>query len=76
MENKIVELAVKNNLPRAQVNELKTMFYTGETNTPHAATLEPMLAEILKEATASAQETFGFPDGFNPPKDGPPIMLF
>lgn len=67
VSDKLLEMRNNGQISQEQYNELRTLFFNPEANTPHAATLLPMLKQVAGEQLNAIQKDAGFPDGYTPP---------
>lgn len=65
--DKLLEMRNNGQISQEQYNELRTLFFDPGANTPHAATLLPMLKQVAGEQLKTMQKDVGFPDGYTPP---------
>lgn len=67
VENQLMNMQTDGKINQQQYNELRTLFFNPGANTPHAASLLPILKQVTNEQLNNMQKTVGFPDGYAPP---------
>lgn len=65
VENSLSSQLMKGQITKAQYNELRTLLFLPDTDTPHKATLEPILKELMAQATEGMQKDYSFPSNYS-----------
>lgn len=56
-------------ISKAQYNEMRTLFFSPDADTPNRDTLLPLLNTVTGQATQGLQKQFGVPNGYSPQVD-------
>lgn len=64
--NSLSQELMDGKITKAQYNEMRTLFFSPDSDTPNKATLLPMLNSIIGQETQGLQKIYGFPDSYSP----------